>query len=193
MPSDILASNRVGTLPEIKSSLITNGASRSKKGVRFQSTDNAYASASPGHKSMTHQYANAPGQEPLSNLLEFDVGEMSKQFDLDNRRFSQVNQEKLRARERAMLAELQSLHSKKSRIKALKVKQNTVAERLRLEVRKHAEKQRIANLEALEIEKTLKEIDRSKRVALEQFKQEEMKRLAQERDEAAKERKEIEK
>ena len=142
---------------------------------------------------MTHQYANAPGQEPPSNLLEFDVGEMSKQFDLDNRRFSQVNQEKLRARERAMLAELQSLHSKKSRIKALKVKQNTVAERLRLEVRKHAEKQRIANLEALEIEKTLKEIDRSKRVALEQFKQEEMKRLAQERDEAAKERKEIEK
>ena len=121
------------------------------------------------------------------------MGELSKQFDLDNRRFSQVNQEKLRARERAMLAELQSLHSKKSRIKALKVKQNTVAERLRLEVRKHAEKQRIANLEALEIEKTLKEIDRSKRVALEQFKQEEMKRLAQERDEAAKERKEIEK
>ena len=40
------------------------------------------------------------------SLLNFDLQEMRQQFDLDNKRFQQVNQEKLRARERAMLAEL---------------------------------------------------------------------------------------
>lgn len=49
--------------------------------------------------------AEEEAQDPGS-LLNFDLQEMRQQFDLDNKRFQQVNQEKLRARERAMLAEL---------------------------------------------------------------------------------------
>lgn len=45
---------------------------------------------------------------------------LQKQFEDDNKRFRDVNMDKLRARERAMLAELQTLAVKKDRIKRLK-------------------------------------------------------------------------
>jgi hypothetical protein len=50
----------------------------------------------------------------------FDVNSLQKQFVEDNKRFRDVNMDKLRARERAMLAELQTLAVKKDRIKRLK-------------------------------------------------------------------------
>ena len=48
-----------------------------------------------------------------------------------------MNTDKLRARERAMLSDLQALSAKKDRIKKLKVQQNGITERLRLEMKKH--------------------------------------------------------
>ena len=70
----------------------------------------------------------------------------------------------------------------------LKTRQTTVAERLRLEIKKHAERQRLANVEAGEIHKALKEIDLNKRLALEQYKRDELGRLAKEREGAELER-----
>lgn len=63
--------------------------------------------------------------------------ELQRHFAEDNERFKQINTDKLRARERAMLADLEQLQVKKDRIKRLRQQQNTIAERLRLEIKKH--------------------------------------------------------
>ena len=53
-------------------------------------------------------------------FAKFDVVSLKKQFVEDNQRFREINLDKLRARERSMLAELQTLQVKKDRIKKLR-------------------------------------------------------------------------
>ena len=116
-------------------------------------------------------------------FAKFDTKQLQRVFKEDNQRFRDINLDKLRARERAMLAELQTLQVKKDRIKRLKSQQNSIAERLRLEIKKHSWQQEQSLVEEKEVQKALDEIERSKRIALEKFKAEEMKRIGDERKE----------
>ena len=71
--------------------------------------------------SMSKSTPHVPAQSPTpSAFAKFDVAHLKRQFVEDNQRFREINHDKLRARERAMLADLQSLQIKKDRIKRLK-------------------------------------------------------------------------
>lgn len=67
----------------------------------------------------------------------------------------------------------------------MKHQQNSIAERLRIEIKHHSWQQEQNTVEEQEVQKALNEIEKSKRIALERFKAEEMQRLAQERESMA--------
>ena len=87
-----------------------------------------------------------------------------------------------------MLSDLQNLQVKKDRIKRLKHEQNSIAERLRIEMKKHSKEHQMALVEEQEVQKALEEIERSKKVAIERFKMEELRRMEEEREKMRKDR-----
>ena len=92
----------------------------------------------PKYQMVQPEATSPPHQSVGTDFSRFDVVSLKKQFADDNKRFQEANLDHLRARERSMLAELQSLQVKKDRIKRLKHQQNVIAERLRLEIKKHS-------------------------------------------------------